>query len=340
MAGTGRFTFVRSNPLGRLLWAVDPFDVSHSLIEAATAFFHALAQSSRPIVTPVYVLIPRELGADIENPMPYQPDLMLERRSEALRALEQLARQTRYPRMDPPKVLLGRAFTGAGAARMLSQFAREAEVDAILTLTHGRTGLRRMLLGSFSENLLQLADPPVITIGPGSRNVREFREILFPVEPGRTTLSAFRRGVGLAGALGAELALFHSVPHPLVSLVQSGVYLFSGGILPAVAGIDEPVRRSRHRLELWARWACTQGVPTSALVDVQGDSASETILSLARERRSSLILMETRAGPVSAALVGSVTRSVARHAPCPVWAFHPRSAWTRTVPVGRRPRAA
>lgn len=48
------------------------------------------------------------------------------------------------------------------------RFAKRRTVDAIVMGTHGRSGLKRLLLGSVAENVLRNASCPVIVVREGS----------------------------------------------------------------------------------------------------------------------------------------------------------------------------
>jgi nucleotide-binding universal stress UspA family protein len=52
---------------------------------------------------------------------------------------------------------------GEPAAEIL-RLAREKDCDLIIMGTHGRTGLRRLLLGSVAEEVMRLAPCPVLTV--------------------------------------------------------------------------------------------------------------------------------------------------------------------------------
>ncbi len=52
---------------------------------------------------------------------------------------------------------------GAAAAE-IGRFATEEGMDAIVVATHGRTGLRRLLIGSVAERVVAQADCPVVVI--------------------------------------------------------------------------------------------------------------------------------------------------------------------------------
>ena len=48
----------------------------------------------------------------------------------------------------------------------LSDIIRTHEIDLLVVGTHGRTGVKKLLLGSKAEEILRLAPCPVLTVGP------------------------------------------------------------------------------------------------------------------------------------------------------------------------------
>lgn len=59
-----------------------------------------------------------------------------------------------------------RAVRSGSAFVEIVRYARENEIDLIVVGTHGRTGLRHVLLGSVAERVVQKAGCPVLTVRP------------------------------------------------------------------------------------------------------------------------------------------------------------------------------
>ncbi|MGB9515255.1 MAG: universal stress protein, partial [Candidatus Acidiferrum sp.] len=73
---------------------------------------------------------------------------------------------------------------------------REKEVGLVVTGTHGRGSLGKMLLGSVAEQIFRRADRPVLTVGPGSavespiENSGGMGTFLFATDFGEASLGA------------------------------------------------------------------------------------------------------------------------------------------------------
>lgn len=52
------------------------------------------------------------------------------------------------------------------ASETIRRFAEEEGVDLIVMATHGRTGLRHMMMGSVAEKVVRMSQVPVLTVKP------------------------------------------------------------------------------------------------------------------------------------------------------------------------------
>jgi nucleotide-binding universal stress UspA family protein len=67
-------------------------------------------------------------------------------------------------RLGPTKVVLDSRTVAGPPADAIIQMARDEAFDLIVMGTHGRTGLRHLLLGSVAERVVRTATTPVLTI--------------------------------------------------------------------------------------------------------------------------------------------------------------------------------
>ncbi len=99
---------------------------------------------------------------------------------------------------------------------VLASVIQRESADLLVLGTHGRSGLKKLALGSVAEAALRLASCPVLTIGPHVPTVGpgpvEFRRILFATDFGLAANKAFPYALSLAEDHRAKLILLHMVP--------------------------------------------------------------------------------------------------------------------------------
>jgi nucleotide-binding universal stress UspA family protein len=159
--------------------------------------------------------------------------------------------------------------------------------DLIAMTTHGRSGMKRLLMGSITEKVLRQAPAPLITCRSGSR------------------MEGWAHVVPLDGSLRAETILDDILP--LSRLVGATVHLLHVG---------SPADGRRYLAKV-ALQVSERGVPVTTALR-QGKAAAE-ILSYAAEVRAGVIALAThgRTG-LERALMGSVAEDVLRQGSCPV----------------------
>lgn len=99
---------------------------------------------------------------------------------------------------------------------VLEAVMQREHADLLVLGTHGRGGLKKMALGSVAEEVLRLADCPVLTIGPNvlppNTDVFAPQRILFATDFGPASSKAFPYALSMAEDCGAKLTLLHMVP--------------------------------------------------------------------------------------------------------------------------------
>ncbi len=157
--------------------------------------------------------------------------------------------------------------------QQLEQVVREKGIDLIVLGTQGKTGLRKLALGSVAESVFQHALCPVLTVGPCAPADPplhgELSHILYPTDLSPESAKAAAYAVSLAREHGAELTVVHVREKGEAGNIAEEKQEFIERFQRQIAG------------DLPNKWWYEQQV---GLVD-------QTILGLARDRHVGLIVL-------------------------------------------------
>ncbi|WP_457652948.1 universal stress protein [Rhodocaloribacter sp.] len=198
------------------------------------------------------------------------------------------------------------------AADGILAYAEAHDVDLIVMGTHGRRGIKRLLMGSVAETVVRSATCPVLTVRGVKDPMRkpEVHRILAPIDFSKHSYLALAYAKDLAATYGAHLDLLHVIEETALPQVYS--------VEPPLVAVPEVRARAREALEALAREGAEVGVPTDVFVTV-GYPVHE-ILDFAETRGHDLIVIATHGlTGVKHLLLGSVTEKVIRMALCPVF---------------------
>lgn len=181
---------------------------------------------------------------------------------------------------------------------------RARSVDLVVLGTHGRRGLRKVVLGSVAEEVFRLAPCSVLTVGPhaaqaGSEPL-QLNHLVYPMELRGDVAKAAGYAISLAKEYGAELTFLNVIEEPSMSgderawISVTAKHWFEDKIAPDL-GIAKP-----HFVQKF-------GDPPAA------------ILQCAAEKGADLIVMNVRgAHPLLAGLKPGIAHRVVAEASCPV----------------------
>ena len=189
----------------------------------------------------------------------------------------------------------------ASAADAVVEMALGRRADVTVMATHGRRGLRHLLLGSMTEEVIQHARSPVLCLRePASA---AYRRILVPTDLSLASRLAFPMAAFLARSFGAEVIGLYAAPPATVA---------------TLSGIPERRTSVPSEAALWDFFRSDfKGIPVTA--HVYTDVAWDCIVRTAKVEGADLIVMATRGhDSVSDRILGSTTERTLRHAPCPV----------------------
>ncbi|MGA8619597.1 MAG: universal stress protein [Candidatus Sulfotelmatobacter sp.] len=194
--------------------------------------------------------------------------------------------------------------------KVLSRLIGERDIDLIVVGTHGRTGARKLLMGSIAEKIFRQAACPVLSVGPKVSCKPDaeiqFRQILFATDFGNESLAALPYAFSLAEEDQAQLGLLHVVEQP-----SAGILDLEGVTASLVRRLEE---LAPPEAESWCHVECLVGFSH------QFAPPAERILEIARERAADLIVLGVRPahGGVSTHLDHTTAQHIVAHAVCPV----------------------
>jgi nucleotide-binding universal stress UspA family protein len=97
--------------------------------------------------------------------------------------------------------------------QQLEQTIEDEHIDLVVIGTHGRTGLRKIVLGSVAEEIFRHASCPVLTVGPCAPSEApagaRLRQILYPTDMSVESAAAAHWAASLAREHGARLTVLH-----------------------------------------------------------------------------------------------------------------------------------
>ncbi len=214
--------------------------------------------------------------------------------------------------LETPEVEIEKAERrGTAAAPLILDYAREQQIDLIVMATHGRRGVRRLLLGSVTEEVVQHAACAVLTIHPSfdATAVARPLKVLAPVDFSASAEAAAAEAADIARRLDAQLELLHVLQRP----IHPASYDAFVDLGPDVEELREVLK---PRLDAQAA-AIGQGLEVTTRIAI--GAPAQTIAEVAERDRCSLIVIGSRGlGGVAHLLLGSVAERVVRLAGCPV----------------------
>jgi nucleotide-binding universal stress UspA family protein len=208
-------------------------------------------------------------------------------------------------------------------ANEITRIAKEKHADLVVSSTHGRSGLKRFMLGSVTERLIRSLPCPVLSVhgkeiefSDIEKQEIRFRKILVGCDFSADSNLAFQYALSLAQEFQSELHLAHIIEPP--------VYRDQ---FEAAAEVGEKLRQDlreqlNHKLvDMVSEEALIWCTPKTILM---AGSPQEELIKYALLNDIDLIVLGVRGhGLAETLLMGSTTDRVVRKASCPVLSVRP-----------------
>ncbi len=206
----------------------------------------------------------------------------------------------------------------------IALIAKEKGADLVVSATHGRSGLKRLILGSVTERLMRTLPCPMYIVRSLERDPTapamaemKLKSILVGCDFSADSDLAVQYGLSLAQEFQTELHLAH-VLEP--SVYKDMLSHSSAKADPDRKGLQEELTRKLNEMvsEEAKQWCEPQTV-------LLAGQPSDELTKYALVNKVDLIVLGVRGHSVmETLLVGSTTDRVVRQAPCPVLSVRPK----------------
>jgi len=178
------------------------------------------------------------------------------------------------------------------------------KIDLVVLGTHGREGLKQIVLGSVAETIFRAAPCPVLVVGPQvpkKPTLPVFRDLLFATDLSPASLRALPFVEAFAEENQADLIVLHVSQEKVSSRKEQALATESLG-----------------------KWMRELIPPKNGLeYEVRFGSVADSVLQMAADRQCDLILLGAHhASNFACHLPGAVAHRIVAEAPCPVLTVH------------------
>ena len=174
----------------------------------------------------------------------------------------------------------------------------------------GRSGLKRLMMGSVTSRVIGLAPCNVLVVPEAARV--EFKSIVVATDGSKYSLAAASEAIGLAKQNKSELTAISVVPSELMTPTDIDLTMTSKELIS-----DKEMHEAETNVKAVKEAALKEGVAVKAFV-MSGRSA-DAIIEIARDRNADLIVLGShgRTG-LEKLLMGSVAERVIVLSSCAV----------------------
>jgi nucleotide-binding universal stress UspA family protein len=211
-------------------------------------------------------------------------------------------------------------------AEEIARIVEEKQIDLVLSATRRRSGLKRLILGSVTEQLMRTLTCPLLVvhspshefIDPRDQRVR-LKKILIGCDFSDDSRLALSHGLSLAQEFESELHLVHVIEPPVYQDLVKAKPATPQGIKDNVLS-DLLTKKLQALVPEEVRNWCSLHT-----ILLEGPPYEELVAYAERNAVDMIVLGVRGYGLVKSLLVGSTTDRVMRHAPCPVLSVSNRS---------------
>lgn len=301
----------------RIVWPIDPTQRLESADKNLHSFLHLLRGCIDFELQPVCVL-----SADFFTTSHYfEPvdidGLKVKMTSQANRYIDDFAE------FNPLKPILLENHIASQTAEvhMFAEYVKESMPDYVVMSSHGRKGVSRYFMGSFTESFLLQSPVPVFVLGPQYQSPKKLTRALVPVEltdPSKKFISDFLTQNRMEFL--ETITLFHKITMVDLDDVSWASTLYGIGEYGTTDLLRRAYRSSEQYLDHFLENQKSKR-PVGYEISESIDSVAQVLIEKSKENKYDLLVIKSQAGPIASRVLGSVARTVIRDSQLPVLVY-------------------
>jgi nucleotide-binding universal stress UspA family protein len=286
----------------RILVPLDFSEFSNKALE----FTLALATKGKTTISLLHVVVLFQDDIDEEERLQQYEELTKTREENVKNQMESSKKKVKRKGVTVESIIV----RGISAADTILEYIDSSSFDLIVMGTHGRTGLKHLLLGSVSEKIVRLSAISVLTV---HRSIKNFhiKKVLVPIDFSVHSKEAADHAILVATEFKAKIQFIHVIEqdiHP--SFYASGI--------DSIFQIDTDLKdRVIQNLKEFLADQLNPSLQYTFIV--KEGKAHKEIVETAKDLKSDMIVIATHGlSGLDYFLLGSTAEKVVRWANCPV----------------------
>ncbi|HLK33055.1 MAG TPA: universal stress protein, partial [Terriglobales bacterium] len=191
---------------------------------------------------------------------------------------------------------------------VFEDMVKKHQIDLVVIATHGRGGLKKLLLGSVAEEIFRTVSCPVLTVGPDVQHKEivdgKLQHVIYATDLSAASQHALPYAIGLAADHRARLSCVHVVE----KITNIPLYYRERTLRDAHEELEKLVPANAG-LACEPQPIVVAGEPAEKILQVAGDLDADLIVMGARHKGSIRMMSH---------LPWACTHQVICHAACPV----------------------
>lgn len=218
---------------------------------------------------------------------------------------------------------------GIPTAEILKFTTISSKTQILLMGTHGKKGLKKMILGSVAEEVLRHTKVPVMILGPAAQSKQTSLKLksgckgLLLTELSPNSEAAEKFAEDFSQQLGCEITAFHCVGD---QIMKARAAIYGSAYAPidmdnVFTDLTNEASKVINKKSL--KWK-SRGLNIQPLLDKKEQSIEKSFLSQVRKDYDFVILGTHGRGNFLSAFLGSTARTVIQTSPVPVFVIRGR----------------